>query len=189
MIPPLDPVTGQLPHGRFSCTLPEVKAAFVDDPAFASSGTRQLRFEKMVEYLFEWQRVESAAGVGKILRDLWIGGSFTSAVLNPEDVDVSPIVDAEALDRLRGKPGSKNAKELFSQRTAVRMEYGVEPFVVLWRPVTVLKVRKLDMHGHDYVATRGLMDDFWQRCAPPGPKGPMTTASAGPARGYLEVKL
>ncbi|BAU96216.1 hypothetical protein N24_1954 [Corynebacterium suranareeae] len=40
MLPALDEQTGLLPLGRFSASLDEIKANYIDDPRFAESMTR-----------------------------------------------------------------------------------------------------------------------------------------------------
>lgn len=157
MIPPL--IAGHLPVGRYSCSLEEIESTFVTAPAFRNSQSRPALFDGLLAYLHEWEEAERLVDT-KVLMSLWIGGGFTSDKLDTDDVDVSPIVNSRALDNLRGQAGSGRIKALYSHRTRVRNEYGVEPFVVLWRPFTTLKLQEHDSGAHEYVAVRGMMDDF-----------------------------
>lgn len=177
-----------LPPGRFRCDIVEVQAAFVADPRFASSESRPQLFEGLLRYLRDWEIAQEAVGT-QVLKAVWIGGAFTSGQVETEDIDVSPIIDSRKLAALRGVAGNGRLKALFTQRSKVRAEYGVEPFVVLWSPFTTFKLKNLDVGEHEYVAVRGLMDDFWQRTSGSSLKAAMTEEDAEPTRGYLEVEL
>lgn len=187
MIPPIDSASGHLPVGRFTCTLEEVRSVFVDDPRFAGSATRPRLFAGLVRYMSEWERLEEMVGMSEVLRRIWIGGSFTTSKLDPDDVDVSPIVDGPKLDAIKGKPGCGQMNKLFEHRDSVVSAFGVEPFAVTWWPVTTMHAREISVLEHDYVLVRGLMDDFWQRVRSSEVKGPLTIADSAPRRGYLEV--
>ncbi|WP_137875458.1 hypothetical protein [Rhodococcus sp. Q] len=187
MIPTTDPASGNLPVGRYTCTLEEVQQAFVDDPQFAGSSTRQRLFKGLVRYMAEWERLEEMVGTSDVLRRIWVGGSFTTSKLHPEDVDVSPILDGPKLDAIKGKPGCGKMSKLFENRDSVVRDFGVEPFPVTWWPVTTMHAREISIFEHDYVLARGLMDDFWQRVRSSPVKGPLTVADSEPRRGYLEV--
>ena len=93
------------------------------------------------------------------------------------------------LRTLRGRDGVGRVKALYEQRTKVRSTYQVEPFTVLWKPFTTVKLRNLDAEEYEYVATRGMMDDFWQRTSDLSVKQAMLAEDADAARGYLEVAL
>jgi hypothetical protein len=170
------------------CTLEELEAAFVEAPAFAASSTRRSVFDGLVDYLADWEAVESQLAV-KVLKRLWVGGSFTSGAVEVGDIDVSPFLDSNVLNTLRGRQGAGQIKALYEQRSKVRSTYHVEPFVVLWKPFTTLKLRNFEAEEYEYVATRGVMDDFWQRTRDLSVKQAMLAEDAEAARGYLEVTL
>lgn len=186
MIPALS--DGHLPIGTYLCTLEELEAAFVEAPAFAASSTRRSVFDGLVDYLADWEAVESQLAV-KVLKRLWVGGSFTSGAVEVGDIDVSPFLDSNVLNTLRGRQGAGQIKALYEQRSKVRSTYHVEPFVVLWKPFTTLKLRNFEAEEYEYVATRGVMDDFWQRTRDLSVKQAMLAEDAEAARGYLEVTL
>ncbi|MDV7099708.1 hypothetical protein R4227_06070 [Gordonia amicalis] len=158
------------------------------DPRFASSESRPQLFEGLLRYLRDWELAQEVVGT-QVLKAVWIGGGFTSGKVETEDIDVSPIVDSRRLAALRGVAGNGRLRALYSQRSKVRAEYGVEPFVVLWSPFTTLKLKNMDVGDHEYVAVRGMMDDFWQRTTESPLKIAMTEEDAEPTRGYLEVEL
>lgn len=183
-----DLVGGHLPVGTYLCTLEEVEATFVDAAEFAASTSRRAVFDGLVDYLADWQAVESDLQV-KVLKRLWVGGSFTSGAVEVGDVDISPFLDSDVLGSLRGRPGAGQLKALYQHRDKIKSTYRVEPFVVLWKPFTTLKLRNLEAEEYEYVATRGMMDDFWQRTTDLSVKQAMLAKDAEPARGYLEVTL
>lgn len=189
MIPPLDAVTDQLPPGRYRCTLDEIYERFVDAPEFSHSSTRVDRFDGLVAYLHDWRTAQSAFGGDPVLMGLWVGGSFISSVLDPQDIDVTPHISGPRLRELEGKPGVGRLKRLFEHRKSVRARYLVEPFPFTWYPVAAPFGRGGSAVEFDYYTNRGIMDDFWQRVRPPGPKVAPTLEDAPSRRGYLEVIL
>lgn len=189
MIPPLDSTTGHLPLGRYRCSLEEIEACFVEDLQFATSITRRSRFDGLKNYIAAWNFIQKKVGDPDVLMALWIGGSFTSSMLDPDDVDVSPQVNGLKLAALSGKPGTKALKTLFGHRPTVVKEYGVEPFPITWYPVASPFAGTCSILEADYYQTRGALDDFWQRVRPDGPKVAPRLDDAPSRRGYLEVIL
>lgn len=185
MIPALLP-DGHLPVGRHRCTLDEVEEAFVDADWAATDGQRRVLFDNLLRYLESWEAVHDELDE-QLLEHLWIGGSFASCTPNPSDIDVSPLLDGQALARVSGRKGSGHVKALFEQRAKVRTEFGVEPFAIVRQPFTTFNPRKLATDEHTYVTARGIFDDFWQRRATELPAGAMLEEDAVPRRGYLEV--
>ncbi|AYJ48803.1 DUF6932 family protein [Rhodococcus sp. P1Y] len=189
-IPDLDPGTGHLPLGRHVCAISDVREHFVDHPRFASSTRRAGLFTRLGRYLLDWQYAQSLVGADDILRSIWIAGSFASGELDPDDIDVSPILDGPKLQEIKGRVGAGRIAELQgARRERMVKEYSVEPFPITWWPVTTLRRGDLSLVEHDYIGTRGLMDDVWQRTHSTGPKGAFTVDTAVPRRGYLEVVL
>lgn len=184
MIPAL--VDGHLPPGRHPCTLEQLHDRFVAHDDFAASRTRSDRWVGLLRYLATWEDVHDLTGTC-LLERVWIGGSFPSAELDPEDVDISPIINGAALRSIEGKPGSGRAQKLFESRKDVRRRYGVEPFAILRESFTTIMMKDLTSSEFEYLATRGLFDDFWLRRRASATKGPMTSGDSAPRRGYLEV--
>ena len=186
MIPPL--INGHLPVGTYLCGLEEIEDVFVRSAQFATSTTRQRVFDGFVDYLHDWELVEEQLNVN-LLKRIWMGGSFTSSEIEVGDIDISPLIDSNVLTAIRGRPGAGKVRELFQHRDRVRSTYHVEPYAVLWKPFTTLKLRNLDAEEYEYVATRGMMDDFWQRTRSLSVRQAMLEEDADAARGYLEVEL
>ncbi|MGB3708927.1 DUF6932 family protein [Gordonia sp. (in: high G+C Gram-positive bacteria)] len=184
MIPDLH--DGHLPVGRFGCTLEEVHSRFVAAETFTDSETRSDLWDGLVKYLAEWETINARSEV-LVLERIWIGGSFASSELNPSDVDVSPILGAAALAAARSARCSKRIKKLIEHRDGVRRHYGVEPFVIEREPLTSILTKRLSAAEYEYIATRGLFDDFWMRRHARGPKQGLSEDTAQPRRGYLEV--
>lgn len=189
MIPALGP-EGHLPVGRYATTLAEIESRFVTDPAFSRSTTRADLWENFELYLATWAGAEDSLGVPGLLHRLWMAGSFASSELNPSDIDITVVVDQDLRESCKGKRGAGILRDLFGNRARVRDTFGVEPFVVFWKPLTtILDLGRLEPEERDYLLLRGAYEDLWERVRPEGPKGPLRTADARAARGFLEVIL
>lgn len=185
-IPDLGP-DGLLPVGRHAASLPEIHTHFV--LPFTGSRTRSEVWEGFLDYLSSWDEAEHAIGV-EVLRGVWIGGSFTSAVVNPSDIDVSPIYEQTAMSDLTGTPGIGDLKRLFAHRERVRDSYKVEPFPVPWLPIaSTLYPKRLTPAERDTLAVRGGVDAWWGRARPSGPRTAPVPPTTLADRGYLEVIL
>ena len=88
MIPALDPATGWLPLGRHPCTQGEIEAAFVTAPEFSTSPTRPQIWRDWLTGLQVLQRAVLVHGA-------WLGGSFTTSKVDPEDLDVTFLINGE----------------------------------------------------------------------------------------------
>lgn len=186
MIPDLY-TNGHLPVGRYRCSLSELHDAFVKHEMFAESTTRERLFTGLLRYIEAWELAEEGVGGRPVLRHLWVAGSFVSAAVDPDDVDVSPIVDGEVLDELVGCPGVGRVKRLFERRDRVVREFGVEPFRIIWRPVLSLDDNRVTPPERDYLVANGRYDDLWQRVRAQPEKGAFAVEDCGARRGYLEV--
>jgi hypothetical protein len=164
-------------------------ARFVEHPDFSGSRYRRDLWLGFLEYLGAWAEVEEEAGVEDLLLSVWLGGSFISTAPNPQDVDISPLVNTPVLDSISGKRGSGKARKLIQHRGSIVDRYRVEPFPILWHPIMSTFRLPVDPQHRDYLFRRGGMDDWWQRVRPPGPKGPPQAADARARRGYVEVIL
>ncbi|KIS27924.1 hypothetical protein TV39_08795 [Arthrobacter sp. SPG23] len=186
-MPPLDPVTGHLPPGRYRTTLGHIRHRFVDHPEFSDSTTRQTIWDGFLSYLTAWETSQEPFGQ-PILHTLWIAGSFISDEVNPQDIDVSPVYDEGIISNLAGSQGIGKVKALVGHRKKLVEKYKVEPFPIPWRSLeTTLLPTTLLEHEQNYLAKRGGLDDWWQRIRPPGPKAAALAPDVTSARGYLEV--
>lgn len=182
---------GNLPPGRHVCSLTDVQKVLVEAPQFEeASATRRELFAGLVRYLAEWESAQEVLMASRsLLRAIWIGGSFASAELNPNDIDVSPIIDAQYVDTFAGRPGYKRVGSLTRHRPTLRERYKLDVFPIKWHPVVnILNSATWDNEDEAYVTDRGRFDDFWQRCRFNGSDIP-TEESCESRRGYLEVHL
>lgn len=186
-IPPLDPVTGHLPPGRYRTTLGHIRHRFVDHPEFSGSTTREAIWDGLLSYLVAWEESQEPLGQ-PILHTLWVAGSFISNETDPEDIDVSPVYNEDIVSDLAGTEGIGKVKALIGHRKKLVEKYKVEPFPIPWRSLetTLLPTTLLD-HEQNYLAKRGGLDDWWQRVRPAGPKAAALAPDVSSARGYLEV--
>lgn len=181
MIPPLDRVSGLLPPGRHRCSEAEVEAEFVSCPRFASSPTRKDIWQ-------DWGDVRDLLQNSIKVYAAWLGGSFTSAKLNPEDLDVTFLVSGD--DCRKCSPADQRIVSLFSGgsyvKTALRVK--LDTYLLPWECVLQPQAGANPVHDAYYWA-RGQWDDWWQRSRI-NPKGtPPVPAEAVPRRGYLEVQI
>lgn len=188
MIPDLND-GGHLPPGRYRASLDEIHDRFVLNPQFASSSTRAEIWNGFLDYLAAWLEAEDKADSGQVLQTVWLAGSFVSACMDPSDLDITPIIDRDALATVQGKPGSKALKKLIGHREKVRDRFRVEPFPLPWvATASPLRPRGVNSSVRDYLETRGSLDDWWQRVRPEGAKQAPLVEHAMPRRGYLEVE-
>ena len=186
VIPPLEPTTGALPLGRWGCTTAELEQQFVNDDMFAGSSTRR-------QILGDWFQAKSM--LDSLSPDLiecaWLGGSFVTAKLDPDDIDSMFILSGEAFDALpsngkRGQVMDFNVKDKLRLKTGLRVEAFV--FVRHAHAMPWSRGSTVDPALAPEFAIRGAWDDWWLRDRA-GPKGNLpTVADAKPVRGYLEVR-
>jgi hypothetical protein len=188
MMPSFDVETGHLPVGRYSCSPDEAHARLVTDPRFGNSGTRSdlwLHFERYLARFFALEEQYADVLPGPLLERVWLGGSFVSAKLDPRNVDATLLINQNAKNALKGKPGAG----LFTRsRDSVLEEFKVSPLFLNYQPVVnVFRLDELEESDRTYLAARGAWDDWWQRLRADGePQGPSLETCA-PRRGYLEV--
>lgn len=157
---------GILPPGRHTCTAQEFEDRFVsglpDEP----------RRRQIFQDLEEYQVQQSRRGLSVI--SYWIDGSFTSAKLNPGDIDITAVVDSGT-----SQP-APDWQDWFSPGD--HWKVNIHPEVQ--RPLLVdgfgiLKVPDEHPAAREYLELRGYWDDWWQRCRGTGP---------ATSKGYVEVK-
>jgi uncharacterized protein DUF6932 len=182
VLPCLDPITGMLPLGRHACSAAEVEIAFVKDIAFFGSRTRPGLWS-------DWNDALATLQSSVTVHAAWIAGSFTTAKPDPDDIDVTFIVNGEDY-RQRGQQ-DQQIVSLFLGYGRVRATLGlrVDSYVIPWERYLGSPLQQV--HA-DYFWARGHWDDWWQRARqapkanPPEPPAP---GDAVPRRGYLEVLL
>lgn len=182
MIPALDPATGLLPPGRHVCTEAEVEAAFVAAPEFSGSLTRSGIWD-------HWLQARELLQRSVLVHAAWIGGSFTTSKIDPEDIDASFVINADNY-RQREVP-DQQVVSLFNTGSHVKAVLGlrVDSYVIPWECVSQPLPAGLNMVHDMYYWARGYWDDWWQRYRTGGHGSPPVPADAIPRRGYLEVLL
>jgi uncharacterized protein DUF6932 len=180
VLPALDPVTGLLPAGRHVCTQGEVESAFVSASVFSSSVTRAVIWS-------DWQNALSVLQSAALVRAAWIGGSFTTAKVDPEDIDVTFIIDAA--DMRRRSPQDQKIIALFAGGGQVKanLKLRVDAYIVAWECLPQPARAGLNPLQDGYYWTRGHWDDWWQRARVSAKGTPPAPADAIPRRGYVEV--
>ncbi|WP_435233171.1 DUF6932 family protein [Micromonospora aurantiaca (nom. illeg.)] len=180
MIPPLDAETGYLPQGRYACTESEIQERFVDHEDFAASKSRREVWEHYAASRdFILQRVP--------LYRVWFAGSFMTAKIDPEDLDVTWVWDADAFEGLDDQEKIVLQQFAMGKGGLARFGLRIDSYAVPWRciPAPTTDLVSLD----PYFRFRGYWDDWWLR-ARTGPKdAPPKQEDAYPRRGYLEVTI
>lgn len=178
--PPLDPVSGLLPPGRYPTTSDEIVQAFVKD-----SPEQVHRGEVWAEWIDATAILRSAVRVASV----WLAGSFFTSKEVPGDIDCTYWIEDVDLIAARLDPARARVLEVFSRPGAVKelLHLRVDSFVVPW--VCHPAPGNSPPQHNAYLRNRGYWDDLWLR-ARSGPKGaPPARADALPRRGYLEVTL
>lgn len=180
---------GFLPPGRYSCTLTDAEDLLVHHPDFQGSTTRSAIWNNLFDFLAAFTAVEEkhkASLPGPLIDRIWLGGSFVSKKLDPNNADCTLWLNGEVVQALKGREGSGL---LGKSRDHWLRTYGVSALIAHFYPVVkVFDERKLTSHELDYLRDRGRWDDWWQRTRAPG-IGETVLASVPAKRGYLEVKL
>ncbi|MEV1061564.1 hypothetical protein [Streptomyces sp. NPDC050263] len=186
---------GFLPLGRYSVSFDEAEAMLVSAPEFEDSSTRTGLWDGLHDYLDPFLTLEdtytSALGGLPLIHRLWLGGSFVSTRLDPENIDATLLIDTRAERAVRGKPGSKWLTIAFKSRSRMKEKFGVSPLRIGYQPVAhIFEPDRFTLEERTYFTQRGVWDDWWQRCRlhDQSDRSP-TEESAAPARGYLEVRL
>lgn len=185
---------GFLAPGRYRLDPEQAEQQLVHDPRFAGSETRQSLWEGLETYLSRFfdleDRYREAIGDGSLIHAIWLGGSYVSTKLNPQNIDLTVFIDEGAVAAMRGLEGTRWLASAFNRKTRL-VELGVSPLRVGYRPiVSVFRSERLDPADQAYLRERGAWDDWWQRCRPNGvDKSEPTLHSATPRRGYVEVTL
>lgn len=181
MLPPVDAVSGSLPLGRFGAELAEIKATFVDAPEWAGSTTRAAI----------WNDFESAtAGIRSVVPVawVWVGGSFISNKLDPDDIDVVYWCEDRFVDRVTD-PREKYILQLFAtNQVRAKTKLRVDTRYCRWHVFPEATQRRTIEHNA-YSADRGYWDDLWLRKRSGAKTDPPVRDDALPRRGYAEVML
>ncbi|MGW4878932.1 DUF6932 family protein [Streptomyces sp. NPDC004262] len=179
-VPELDQSSGVLPLGRYLCTEQEIESTFVTADRYASSATRQSVWN-------DWQTARDFVRSLVTVHAVWVAGSFTTAKVDPGDIDVMFIIRGDDFDRLPDP--AKRQVALFAQGSSGANFHNlkVDSYMIHWSSYP--EPDFTDQATLDYYTSRGYWDDWWLRTRS-GPKGsPAVNEDAVPKRGYLEVKF
>lgn len=183
---------GHLPPGRLRVTWAEAKGLLVDADMFAQSATRADLWRGLTNYMARFgvleEQYSDILGGEPLVHFIWIGGSFASCKLDPDNIDLSVALDVRGQGLLRGKAGTRWLKDA-THRDGCLKEYGVSPLAIPYVVVpTPFRSHTLTVEAQDYFRERGAWDDWWQRARTPGVDDcPPTAETARASRGYLEV--
>jgi hypothetical protein len=192
LIPEFDEATGCPPPGRYRVTPEQAFAMLVEADRFVASETRRPLWESFERYMARFFALEEMypelARELKLVHCVWLGGSYVSTKVDPDNIDLTVFIDDEAASVYRGKRGAPWIREAFD-RDKIKRDFGLSPIRVKYRPIpSVFLPDKLASEDQEYLRDRGAWDDWWQRCRQQGiEKMAPTVESARPARGYLEV--
>lgn len=174
---------GSMPDGRHACTLDEFEETFVLNSNFESSATRKRIFEDFLSAIELLRDFDD-----QLLERAWIGGGFASAKLDPSDIDVTFILDADRHRSLSGRQRDRIAK-LCRKRGFEPLDLLVDGFFFVrerfanpWQGGGVVE------EARNYATARGAWDDWWTRSRNVGGKDDdPALEDADPVRGYVEV--
>jgi hypothetical protein len=156
---------------------------FVKDVSFSGSATRRKIWS-------DWNDALAVLQSAVTVHAVWIGGSFTTSKVDPEDIDVTYIVNAAELRRQQGQQEQKIIS-IFGTPGRVKSELSldVDSFMITWECIPSPLPPGMNSFQDLYYWARGHWDDWWQRVKQ-GPKGgPPVPADAVLRRGYLEVPV
>lgn len=157
----------------------------MDDASFAASTTRRGIYDDF------WKAAGMLDALGPdLIEAVWIGGSFVTGTLNPDDIDCTFVVSAPVFRTFSN--GKKGKIQAFNKKNNIRSKTGlrVETFLLLREPLAMPWGRTgLNEDAIEYVSVRGAWDDWWLRTRTnPDKKALPIVEDAEPRRGYLEVK-
>jgi hypothetical protein len=172
---------GALPRGRYPATVTEVESTFVADPMWDASTTRKTVWDDWIQVTAQARKVVPVAAA-------WLGGSFLTDKVDPDDLDVVYIIDSRQAVAVTSTL-HRGFLSVLSQGDALRKLRGkrLDTFVVEWVPDP--DGVRLVTGFEDYAANRGYWDDLWQRRLCGSKMAPRVPSDALPKRGYLEVIL
>lgn len=161
-------------------------AAFVDDPAYSSSTTRAALWA-------HWGAAKNLLLGSVRTYRAWVGGSFLTNKVDPNDIDVAYLVSGEYLNFL--SPVAASVVQAFMSRRLdpatgrVLPGHGlrIDSYLVFWEPFHLDSTGNMGPEYTKYANKRGFYDDFWMRRRSGSKTDPLTRADTVTRRGYLEV--
>lgn len=179
-MPPLPPFAAHTrcpPPGRYPMTWDEVEASLVRAEAFQTSTTRPGLWTEL-----QLHRAQVECVVGSVRR-IWLAGSFVSGKLDPSDVDLAYLLDADVYGAVTEPDDIADLDNLSDREWCVKHGMRIDAYI-LSLPATV-DFKDLGLVGamapgdSEVFQMLGLYDEIWQRCR----------VGNGQRRGYVEVSL
>jgi len=115
-----DPITGYLPEGMHVVSLTAVRKYLVND--FSHSRTRGRLYEKFIRYISALRRRVRLIGAV-------VDGSYVTNKVDPNDIDLSVIVDGSAFENCSPKSQSMLAKFIINDSPDAGHFYDCHPFL------------------------------------------------------------
>lgn len=175
-------------------TWDDAETELVRAQRFVASSTRPMIWDGLERYLARFGELEDANqsvldGL-KLVRAIWLGGSFVSSEQEPRNIDVTVFGDDAAFVAMGGRPGAGWLSKAF-YRDHTKALYHLDPLLVRYRPISsTFQSHKLSPADTAYLRERGAWDEWWQRMRGPGASGAAPSrATIGAVRGYVEVVL
>ncbi|MFE6976311.1 DUF6932 family protein [Streptomyces sp. NPDC057682] len=168
---------GVRPPGRYLMTLDEVEHALVRAPAWEASSTRPGLWGEFMTH-----RALTECAFGSVAR-MWLAGSFVSGKLDPNDIDLAYLIDADTYARIIEPDDIADLANLSDREWCVKHGMRIDAYL-LSLPATVDfqdlgTVGAMAPGDGEIFQTLGLYDEIWQRCR----------LGQGVRRGYVEVAL
>ena len=164
----------RLPIGRFQCDLAAVESALVHDARFDSSQARKSLWIEFSAALSKFH------GIRCKIPAVFLSGSFVTAKIDPDDVDVVFLIDFSTLHSPATFAALGKLVQMLNSTTKIHA------FVIPWYPSGPTTPAQMRV---DYFYERGRWDDFWQRDVAKPDRVPFVRDHAFPRRGYLEVLI
>lgn len=181
MLLDIDAATGMPPRGRFPSTFDELKATFVDDATFAASTTRAEIWNHLEQGIAFLRSILPVAFI-------WVGGSFTTNKIDPDDIDVVIWAEDRYLNAITDPRDAAIIQMFAFNQVKAATGLRLDTFLCHWHVEPSGQIQQSLPH-HNYLKMRGYWDDFWLRSRSGAKTDPPTRTDALPRRGYFEVEL
>lgn len=121
---------GFLPPGRYRIDPDEAEQLLVADERFQASATRAQLWSGLDTYLSRFfdleERHQGILDGSQLIHALWLGGSYVSSKIDPQNIDLTVLIDERAASAIRGLEGTRWLSSAFNRRARLA-EFGVSP--------------------------------------------------------------
>lgn len=184
--------------GRIRLQLQDVKLDWVD--RFSTSKSRPELWQKFNSYLAKFAEIEETlqkdghiTSAESVVKYIWLGGSFISDKVEPNNLDLTVFIDGNTADKIKGKVGSgwinRHAFDRHEMSKKYHEFHGLTPIKVVHYPVkSIFHPSECTDKEIEYILDRGRWDDWLQRKRDTNTRA-LTLSSCETRRGYVEVQL